>query len=365
MIAQHVELPLPPPPPPRPIRINRLRVIQDGAQDCSTCQSVTNCWQPRKSAHISEEEIVSNLLVCRLQRNIDRNRSTRLFLRLVHPKLLKLAQQVKRATGMAVEDAVMEMQSVAVETLISSYVMGELVPPLVFLFHERYGSVRHWVVRTLEQTQRDKDRYLSYGSVGIEPASNRASSGVDLEARLGILNQSTTGIASVPSVSSPEPEEPNETHDRIQQALRVLEDGTSLSAVEYRILRFCLNNARGVDARMTDWLHQWLARVLDVPRKDVSRVYGIASRKLLDAVGLRTKYLRERGIEPPKRRTDRTRPLTADEIITALELLRSSRGRATILDVAWAIGVTDATIHQLRRRFGHMAADHIRDTVKR
>ena len=244
-----------------------------------------------------------------------------------------MAAWVRAHTHAPLSDLITEMESVTIEVLLDGYVMGEVVPPIVFLFNARYGALRHWAIRTVEKARRELQ-----GAARV--SAHGSSTHLDLE-------------------------EPDAATERVQQALRVVEDGSTLSALEYRVLRFCLSNARDVNVRMTDYLHQHLARVLGIPRKDVSRIYGIAYRKLIDVVGLRPKYLQERGIDPPKRRTNRTRPLTADEVIAALKLLRGARSKATMLDIAWALGVTDVTLYQIRRRFGEMHPGAIRARLQR
>lgn len=333
---------------PRPAA--RLRVLQDGAQDCSTCMNIANCWQPRR-VKLSPGDVVTNLLVCRIQRNIDRDKSCRMFLALVRPKVRKMAMWVAGATGASVDEVVTDMESVVVESVLAHYVMGELVPPLVWLFHPRHGAIRHWAVRTVERATREREQSFVY-----EPA--------DLEQSVATLNRRATGIRSAPAL--PVPDEPVDLDeaDRYRKALAVVDDGVTLTAVEHRVMKFCLANARG-NERMTDWLHQRMALALGMQRKDVSRIYAIASRKIVEAVGLRERFLRARGIVAPKCRTDRSRPLTADEVIAALDMLETSRGRATILDVAWALGITDGKLHQLRRQFGGMTPDEIRKVLRR
>lgn len=367
---------LPPPPPPRPVAIGqraRLRVVQDGAQDCSTCRNMAGCWTAKGKATLSEGDIVSNLLVCRLKRGINRDRTTRVLLGLLRPKLRKTARWVATRTRGRVEEVVRDLESVAIESLLADYVMGELAPPLVWLFHEKHGGVRHWAVRTVGRLHRERELNLSYGTIGDDASSLRqyesGSSTVDLETRLTHLNKVATDgrvhSAPPPPVDLPSDEAEIMSSVHVEAALEVIEDGKTLTAVEYRVLKFCLLNARG-SVRMTDWLHQYLAKTMDVPRKDISRIYGVAYRKLIEAVGLRGQYLRARGIEMPKaRRVERTKALTADEIIAALHIFEVSKGKATILDVAWALDVTDMTVHNLRRRFAGMTPDEIREAMRK
>jgi hypothetical protein len=253
----------------------------------------------------------------------------------------------------------LDMESVAIESLLEKYVVGELAPPLVWLFHARHGGLRHWALRTVAAARREHHHTVSYeGSSDI--------SYDDLEARVTRINCAAQGgfIKTRPSVEpggSTSP--PDELSERCARALEVVEDGKTLTAAEYRVFSFCLKNNVGA-ARATDWLHQHLAVMMGVSRKDVSRLYGIAVRKVIDAVGLRDSYLRARGIEPPRtRRVSRTRPLSPEEVIAAVHILQVAGARATILDIAWALDVTDVTVHQLRRRFAGMTPEEVRDLL--
>lgn len=349
----HEVLPLPP--PPRPIRIGapRLRVLQDGAQDCSTCANMTSCWASKGAQPLEAEAIVSNLLVCRIQRNIARDTSTRLFLSLIRPKLKQAARSVAR-TGMSADEAVRELESHVMVTLLERYVMGEAAPPIVWLFHDKLGTVSLWVRHTVRDANRQRDRYLSYSS------SDTATSNADLETRITLLNRVASGhrVHGPPAALTPTVSEDPVESERCRVALDVLEDGLTLTTAEYRVMRFCLQNARGSE-RMTDWLHQHMAKVLGVTRSVVSRLYGLSYRRLLDAVGLRRAYLSAKGIEPStSRRTFRGR-LTAEEILQVIE-----NGHAASLDVAWALGISDVAVKQLRRKYAGMTPDQIRITLE-
>lgn len=330
----------------------------DGAQDCSTCRCMALCWKPRKKT-IETRTVVANLLVCRILRGIDRDRSTKLFLALIRPKLRRVAEWVSDQTGRPRRELIPEMESVAIENLLTCYHMGEVVPPLVWLFNGRFGAVRHWAHQMVRRMRRVRRRDWSLTFVdGCD----------DLEEALTLLNRRATGHRIrggplLPARTSDELPDP-EREERVRRALAAVEDGRTLTALEYRVMRFCLDHARG--ARGTDWLHRHLAGVLGVARKDVSRIFAIASRKLVEAAGLRRAYLSARGISAPKRRrVDQTRPLTAEEVITALEMLGGSRGRATKLDIAWACGISDSKLLDLERRYGGMAPAAIREALRR
>ena len=335
--VSYAHAPAPAPAPPR------LRVIQDGAQDCSTCRNVQTCWKPQAD----DQATVLNLLVCRIQRGIAREKSTRLFLSLIRPKLLKMAKWVHGRTGMAIQDAVREMESVAIETLLTTYVMGEVVPPLVFLFNDRYGSVRHWAVRTVAETRKARQTCLSYGAVGD-------TGDVDLERRIAGLNRMSTQIRTpppaLPDTAAEDEDEIAAREALMNRVMRIVEDGVTLPVAEYRVLKFHLN------APQQRTVHGYLKHVAQ--KKQVSRLYALACRRIVEALGHKEAYLAARGIRAKAQRTDASQRLTVDEVLEVLRLLEEGRG--TVMDVAWALGATDATVHNVRRRYRGKTIEEIR-----
>lgn len=325
----------------------RLRVVQEGAQDCSTCRNVAQCWRPG----LEPAATASNLYVCRIQRGIDRDKNAAAFLSLMHPKIRRVATWVRRRTGLDREEIIADIESVVIESLLEQYVMGELVPPIVWLFHERLGAVRHWAVRTVYEAKQRNSIHRSYDDDST--VSQHAGEPIaDLEMRVTHLNRGSTRgfIHSPPPIQDHVDESPSDAvREQCQRALAILEDGVTLPVAEYRVLAFCLRHARGT-SRSTDWLHQHMAQAFGMSRKDVSRLYGMAYRRLLDAMGLRDSYLKARGLKPPKtRRVDRSQPLSEAEIEAAAVFIRA-HPNATVLDTAMALGVTDTMVHRLRHR---------------
>jgi hypothetical protein len=354
-----------PAPRPRPA----LRVVQDGEQDCSTCRNMHACWK----RDIEDQAIITNLLVCRIKRGIEREKATRVFLKLIRPKLLRMGKWVATRTGMPLRDAVAEMESVAVESLIRDYSMGERVPPIVWLFNEKLGSVRHWAVRTVAVARKQRSRCLSYGGIGseanVQATSDSGTDIADLETRLIRLNYIATGnrVHSAPPGIADEPEARNgDIEELCARALEIVHDGQTLPVTEYRILKFYMMNARENEQRMLDWVHKHMCGVLGLQTQSVSRLYGLAYRRLLDAVGLSKQYLAKRGIKTniPKRRSDSESRswLTADEIIETLRVVDEAKtnGDATYIDIAWALGMTDMTLLNVRKRYAGKTPDEIR-----
>lgn len=338
-----------------------LPVVPNGAQDCSTCPHLSWCWKDG----LSEPVIVSHLLTCRIQRDIARDKSIKLFLELVRPKVRKMAAWVHQRTAIDMDEIVADMESTIVESLCFKYKFGS-VAPLVWLFHERLGAVRHWAIRTVYDTERRNNMFFSYDETRPEMhEAGGADVFPDLERSLRRLNTASTR-GRIHTLPLPQEEAIEGTDEEIVElcarALEVVEDGVTLPVAEYRVLKFCLQNTRDFQ-NLTQKLHKYMAGAFGQRRKVISHLYGMATRRLLAALGLHERYLRNKGLTPPKtRRADPTRPLSDEEIIGAAEILGES---APILDIALALGVADRTVRRLRARFQGMSPDEIRAALRR
>ncbi len=105
----------------------RLRVLRpetseasEPKQDCGTCAKRINCW----AQGIKEEHIVLNLLVCRLKRGIEINRTTKLILQMLQPKLHVLATRAIRNTNIDLSTALADLESATIQCLQHQYIMG-------------------------------------------------------------------------------------------------------------------------------------------------------------------------------------------------------------------------------------------------
>lgn len=245
-------------PQPKSERRARLQVImpanQGGpAQDCGVCKIQSNCWMP----NIKEEHVITNLLVCRLKRNIDVNRSAKLFLEMIRPKLRTLAKHAIRGTSIDIGVALSDLESQTIEYVQHYYVMGEIAYPLHYLFGQPNGVMGHFANNYARKTRRYEDTHV------LELDSPRWSEKHE----------------NVPDTS----EEDEAETETTRQARLVVDDGITLNLQEYRVLSFCLRNA--VEAkRPLNGLHVFLARTMGLARARITKLYADACKKLVEEV---------------------------------------------------------------------------------
>jgi hypothetical protein len=337
----------------------------ESKQDCARCRSLSTCWKPE----LSEKQIVVNLLVCRMQRGVARESSTKLLLNMVRPKIQKTARRMRPLRHVEpLADMMRDLETEAVVALLSDYRMGEATHPLRWLFGQPHGAIARYAQQEVQRTQRKRGRMFSYGSVSGE--ANDAS----FDDRLRRLNHVITGgkMNTLPAETSVLPDEYDplaEIRLLTQDVLAVVDDGVTLPLDEYRIFRFCLTNARE-DVRVpTSRLHADLAQRFRMPRKTISYLYGRAYRRVLEVVGQVEAHLRRRGLPLPKsaaRRRQNVRlhrfetiPLSSEEIAEIVRI-RKTNSRISVPDLAFAFGVEDTIIYRLQRRFQHASLSEIK-----
>jgi hypothetical protein len=328
-----------------------------------------NCWSGR------ENEILLNMLVCRIQRDIERDRSLRLFLKMIRPKLLKTALRMVNRGGsygsLFTEDLVAEMESVITVVLLKHYVLGDIGHPLHYLFGKPNGAVYRWVLHRINNHCRYYSTNFLYGSTAEgeddSGTSSEARYNMDFERKLHRLNKAATGgrVQSAPPLevaSSPDTKtKDSPLSHSIDQAMRIVEDGVTLSLSEYRVIRFCLTHARDDGSvRILDGLHRFLAVQTGSSRQVATRLFASAERRIIDALGLTSKILRARGVDVrliPKYRRERIQrrrgwkpSLTVQEVIDAIRF-REAHKSARLSDVAWGYGISLVTLRHFCRRF--------------
>lgn len=307
-------------------------------QDCGRCRSMRTCWAPQ----LSPRAVAVNLLTCRVTRGIDREKSTRTLLLALNPKVQQVARGMRRKLGGTRADYTAEIQSVAIESLLDRYIMGERSHPIRWLFGWPNGAISRWRKKLLRRHA--------------------------LEGRYFVQDDEL-------ELTAPEPAARPAESARAEDILAALDDGVSLSALEYRVLAFCLANAHD-DAHNVmsamDGLHIALAQRMSISRENVSRIYGTALRRLLDASGYASTYLRARGLALPRSASERRRrrfthhgepnALTADEVLEMLRLRREQR--VSYPELAWIYGVTDRFARQLLNRLASASEADVRRLLR-
>ena len=257
-------------------------------QDCQNCPYRTKCWN--ESRKPSASVLTLNLLVCRLKLGIKPNTTTRLILQMLEPKVQSMVKSImQKCPGEDRQTVKAELQTAIIEALITGYDLGGRAWPLHYLFAYPKGVMMGWSFRYVHRVHKDASR-------------------------LTVLDQADW--------AAPEPEPEPEPSDVIDEALRVVDDGLTLSAKEYRIFHFCMQNADAMLQRSLG--HVYLANTLKEDRSSISRIYRRAQAKVIESCGQTEALLGIKITSDPKKRRARvldllSGPLDADE---AAELIR-------------------------------------------
>lgn len=330
--------------------MSRLPII---GQDCQSCPLQTKCWDTSRNP--SDEVLALNLLVCRMKLGIKRDRSTKLLLQLLEPKVQSIVKFIYSKCNVPDRRTLHgEVQSQIVEYLLTEYKLGERAWPLHFLFARPKGVMTGWALRYIEKANSDQ-RVLA---AGFEP-------GVEIEALVDDINASiTSGWITQSPDTPPATDESDDLRSDIplSSARRTVEDGVTLTTREYRVLRFMLTHAEDhglFTATAPGYgMRSRLAQQLDWPKRTVSRIYQQACHKIIEAHGHTDKVLglTQPPVNPAERRArvlklDERRPLTDDEALGLIQLADEIGSAAA----CQAYGVLDKTLITLRKRHANKA----------
>lgn len=320
--------------------LSKLPVIQ---QDCQVCPIKVKCWDVKNKP--KDEVLVINLLVCRLQLGVKKEATTKLLLQLLDPKIKSIASYItKRCESIDKLEVVLEVQSAIIEYLMVHYKLAGRAWPLHYLFARPKGVMTGWTLRYLAR-QRAEKRTLR---LGLTP-------GMDFEGAVHELNVSATQgrVQSRPPEVTKTASSPDPTQAPIQAAQAHVEDGFTLTAREYRVMRFCMTHA-GTSYRgdtLVSGLHTHLCKVMGIDRSAVSKIFRRAATKIVEVTGQTERVL---GIKMPStvdptRRRNRVlgldyAALTAAER-SALIMLSKRVGPAK---ACGAFGVNPKTLYLIR-----------------
>lgn len=255
----------------------RLQVLKpphvEPRQNCSVCANQTNCFKPG----ITDRHIVTNLLTCRIKRGIQRDKSTRLLLELLKPKLMQMATEIINATGttgLEREQILLDIQSATIEQLLHHYVMGEIGYPLHYLFGMPNGVMRRWVTSQITKTRKYNATYSSTSPYKGSPRDPSRTTDDVIDRQEYLLGETHIDDTL--------------THDHVKamatKVNMVIDDGLTLRLSEYRVLRFCLDNASDAK-RPLNGLHIYLGRVMGVVRSRVTRIAADSIGKVKGRAG--------------------------------------------------------------------------------
>jgi len=242
------------------IQIIQPPVVQ---QDCASCALAPKCWMPG----ISVRHVVTNLLVCRLKFGLEKDRSAKLLLELLRPKLAKMATEISTAPGVWGADfttVLSDLETATIEQILTYYTMGEIGYPLHYLFGKPNGVIRRYAQSYVTRIHKRANTELigSGRDTKKGPLAQVADESQDLDQILD--NQSMTALAGL--------------------ANELIDDGLTLRTSEYRVVRFCLDNMTD-EKKPLSGLHLYLSSVMGVVRSRVTRQWSDSCAKLAEKIG--------------------------------------------------------------------------------
>lgn len=319
-------------------------------QDCQRCPLKRKCWDVSRDP--SPEVLVINLLVCRMKLGLKVNNSTKLLLRLLAPKLKSLAKFIRDRCSVLDEDELYgELQSACIEYILVDYKLGERAWVLQYLFAYPRGVMSGWALKYVTRSNSDKRTK----QIRLSAHTDHGVGSSDFETELRNTNMIVTSgrIRSGPPDITAHVEDSDDTDIPVQSALRVVDDGVTLSSKEYRVMRFCLSHD-------DDGMHVWLADRMNVDRSSgVSRVLKKAAGKVVEVLGRTDAAVGYSvDVDPEGRRQrvlglDQAPALTEAEEVAAVRFAKEA-GPAL---ASQAFGVHDRALYTLRRRHAEAKAN--------
>lgn len=253
-------------------------------QNCTTCPHIQKCWATHTNGGnpISTQNVIINILVCRLQLNINRDESARNLLTIFKPGMIKLLQYARQSNSINMDMDVLltDMQSTAIEYLLYDYKIGDRGRATPYLFDPQQGFLTKWVMWITGKQKRfyahhelfapkpdysdsADDTYEDYAS-GSEQGNKASWDDLYNAQHAGSTESTMSGL--------------------MQDVLPIIEDGITLNSNEYRVIKFCMHNGNESNAsRHIDGLHIYLATLMGVSRPRITRLYKRAREKIIKA----------------------------------------------------------------------------------
>jgi hypothetical protein len=258
-------------------------------QTCSHCPHVAKCFAVTTNTGkpVSTQNVLINILICRLQLGIDQNRAAANLLQLLRPGMIRLISHAKQSgntPGIDMEQLLTEMQSVTIEYLLYDYKIGDRGRATPYLFDPHQGFLTKWIKWIIGKNRRFYSHHELYSPIHdssedeyYEPQHEQYSTQCNAnDTGWGAIFQGGDSIRYDPYVE----DEDNES-EMSQRITDIINDGITLNSNEYRVITFCMSNANeSNNTRHIDGLHIYLAKLMGVSRPRITRLYKRSKDKL-------------------------------------------------------------------------------------
>jgi len=249
-------------------------------QTCSTCPHQLKCWAVKTNTGkpVSTQNIIINILICRLQLDINRNIAATNLIQIFRPGMIRLLSHVKQSgntPGMSMDQLLTDMQSTMIEYLLYDYKIGDRGRATPYLFDPHQGFLTKWVKWIVGKNRR------FYSHHEFHSGSSNSDGDTDEEYQDAESGGKSNSWMSILEGGSHCNDADNETTSMIQEVSDIIEDGVTLNSNEYRVIKFCMQHANESNStRHIDGLHISLAKLMHVSRPRITRLYKRARDKL-------------------------------------------------------------------------------------
>lgn len=259
-------------------------------QTCTICPHIAKCWPTHTNTGkpVSTQNVVINILICRLQLGIDRDQSAANLLKLLRPGMIRLISHVRQqgnTPGIDMEQLLHDMQSTTIEYLMWDYKIGDRGRATPYLFDPHQGFLTKWVKWIVGKNRRFYSHHELHSPIGNE-TSDEGEMDFDPGDVGGSQADGGGSWSALMEGSGSMQYDPNAEYDNgesemSRQVMSIIEDGATLNSNEYRVIKFCMTNANEANStRHIDGLHIYLAKLMGVSRPRITRLYKRAKDKI-------------------------------------------------------------------------------------
>lgn len=255
-------------------------------QDCTRCPHQQKCWGTHTNTGkpVSPRNILINVLVCRLQLGIDKEKAAAGLISMYRPGMMRLISNAKSTYNDNTIDSdqvFMEMSSAAIELMQHDYRIGDRGRLTPYLFDLQQGFLTKWVKWFFNKHRKFYIQHELYSPTAVQQ-DDYDDDGESID-NLDTAD-TTDGWSTI--IDGQRDWDNEEYADRIKEMistiLDIIDDGVTLNSNEYRAMKFCLSNGNEANAsRHIDGLHIYLAKLMGVSRPRVTRLFKRAKQKII------------------------------------------------------------------------------------
>lgn len=258
-------------------------------QTCTTCPNLAKCWavSTNKGKPVSTQNVLINILICRLQLGIDRDKAAANLLQLLRPGMIRLISHVRQTgntPGIDIDQLLTDMQSTTIEYLLYDYKIGDRGRATPYLFDPHQGFLTKWVKWIVGKNRKF---YAHHELFSPSEEEGNFDDGepqhVNYAASNRVHGTSWDAILEGGDSLRYDPYTVQDGDDTLmgRQVTEIIEDGITLNSNEFRVIKFCMTNANEANnTRHIDGLHIYLARLMGVSRPRITRLYKRAKDKI-------------------------------------------------------------------------------------